>query len=166
MSFSRASNNVVTYQTVVSVANPDRRLLPSMTASFRIETARATHVARVTNAAVRFAPLNEVLAAFGEAPFTTRRGTAATAQTPSVVAAARRTMLPTGGRIDQLFGPVQKHESTGQVWRFAGNRLTPMAVRLGITDGAWTEVLDDDLHVGDQVVTNAVPARTRALGRR
>jgi hypothetical protein len=41
-----------------------------------------------------------------------------------------------------------------------------VSVRLGLTDGAWTEVLGDDLHVGDQIVVNAVPVRVSTPGRR
>ncbi|MGB0513753.1 MAG: efflux RND transporter periplasmic adaptor subunit, partial [Wenzhouxiangellaceae bacterium] len=48
--------NVVTYTVVISARNPDRRLLPGMTASIDITTGRAENVVRVENAAVRFRP--------------------------------------------------------------------------------------------------------------
>ena len=46
--------NVVTYTVVIGAANPDRRLLPGMTASIEIVTGRREDVLRVPNAAVRF----------------------------------------------------------------------------------------------------------------
>lgn len=48
--------NVVTYTVVINARNPDRRLLPGMTASIDIVTGRAENVLRVGNAAVRFRP--------------------------------------------------------------------------------------------------------------
>jgi HlyD family secretion protein len=48
--------NVVTYNAVVSAANPDAKLLPGMTAHVRAEAQRRNNVVRVPNAALRFKP--------------------------------------------------------------------------------------------------------------
>jgi len=48
--------NVVTYTVVIAARNPQRRLLPGMTASIDIVTGRREDALRVTNAAVRFRP--------------------------------------------------------------------------------------------------------------
>lgn len=48
--------NVVTYNVVVDVPNPDLALLPGMTASLRIELDVRQDVLKVPNAAVRFTP--------------------------------------------------------------------------------------------------------------
>jgi HlyD family secretion protein len=48
--------NVVTYNVVVNVANPDQRLLPGMTANVRIVTSSKPSVLKVANAALRFRP--------------------------------------------------------------------------------------------------------------
>ncbi|MEX0914669.1 MAG: efflux RND transporter periplasmic adaptor subunit [Wenzhouxiangellaceae bacterium] len=53
--------NVVTYTVVINARNPDRRLLPGMTASIDIVTGRAEDVLRVGNAAVRFRPPEALL---------------------------------------------------------------------------------------------------------
>jgi HlyD family secretion protein len=55
--------NVVTYVTVIDVPNPDGKLKPGMTASVTIEVARAENVLKVPNAALRFQPAAETLAA-------------------------------------------------------------------------------------------------------
>jgi HlyD family secretion protein len=60
--------NVVSYITVIDVPNPDLRLKPGMTATVAIELARADDVLRVPNAALRFRPDAETLAAFGAQP--------------------------------------------------------------------------------------------------
>jgi HlyD family secretion protein len=54
--------NVVTYDAVLEVANPELELRPGMTAAVRIETARADDVVRIPNAALRFIPPAEVAA--------------------------------------------------------------------------------------------------------
>lgn len=47
-------SNVVTYTVVISAANPNRMLLPGMTANVRIVTDRRDDVLKVANAALRF----------------------------------------------------------------------------------------------------------------
>src|SRR5262245_16876619 len=49
-------SNVVSYTTIIRVPNPDRTLLPGMTANVRIQTDRREDVLRVANAALRFRP--------------------------------------------------------------------------------------------------------------
>src|SRR5262249_6403618 len=48
--------NVVTYIVIVSAENPDELLLPGMTATLALVTARRDNVLRVPNAALRFHP--------------------------------------------------------------------------------------------------------------
>ena len=60
--------NVVTYQTVIDVPNPDLKLKPGMTANVNIEIARRSNVLRVPNTALRFRPTAEIFAALGQTP--------------------------------------------------------------------------------------------------
>jgi HlyD family secretion protein len=55
--------NVVDYTVVVSVPNPDGALLPGMTATVNFQTAKASSVLRIQNAALRFRPSQMMLAA-------------------------------------------------------------------------------------------------------
>ncbi len=48
--------NVVSYTTVITVPNPDRTLLPGMTANVRVQVDRREDTLRVANAALRFRP--------------------------------------------------------------------------------------------------------------
>ncbi len=60
------TQNVVTYQTIVAVANPDQRLFPGMTADVSILVAARHDVLKAPNAALRFIPPSS--AAFDVAP--------------------------------------------------------------------------------------------------
>jgi len=53
--------NVVTYTVVINAGNPERRLLPGMTASIDIVTGKRENVLRVANAAVRFRPPEDLV---------------------------------------------------------------------------------------------------------
>ena len=55
---STTTDNVVTYKTVLSVANDDLALRPGMTATARIVTAKRDNALQVPNAALRFSPPN------------------------------------------------------------------------------------------------------------
>lgn len=104
--------NVVTYDAVVSVNNPQAILLPGMTAFVNIITAQRNGVLRIPNAALRFRPAEP-----GAAP-------------------AAPPMPPNAQR----------------VYRLAGRRLAPVAVRTGISDNKYAELLGGDLTAGDPLV--------------
>lgn len=63
---STSQENVVNYRVVISVQNPDLRLLPGMTATVDFIVRRAEDVFKVANAALRFSPTPEMLAELGE----------------------------------------------------------------------------------------------------
>jgi HlyD family secretion protein len=65
-----------------------------------------------------------------------------------------RTRNPEATTIDGLFGPLPRVESTGRVWRYVDGELRPVRVRLGITDGQVTELLEGDLQPDMELVTN------------
>jgi HlyD family secretion protein len=75
--------NVVTYDVVIEVANPDLKLRPGMTANASLITAERTDVLKIPNAALRFRPPESVLketkpAATGTAQAAKTGGTNAT----------------------------------------------------------------------------------------
>ena len=43
--------------------------------------------------------------------------------------------------IDALFSPIQVEETAGRLWVMDGNELSPVEVRLGVTDGTATELV-------------------------
>ncbi|HUZ08067.1 MAG TPA: efflux RND transporter periplasmic adaptor subunit [Candidatus Paceibacterota bacterium] len=50
------TQNVVTYETIISVDNPEQKLFPGMTADVSILVAQRTNVLQIPNAALRFTP--------------------------------------------------------------------------------------------------------------
>jgi len=65
--------------------------------------------------------------------------------------------------IDALFAPLPPVESRGRVWTFVDKQLKPVDVRLGITDGTFTELLDGaSLTADSQVVTGMTGLTTGA----
>jgi HlyD family secretion protein len=76
--------NVVTYDAVIEVANPDLRLKPGMTATVTVIADRRGAVLRVPNAALRFRPVGGDAAGVATAGADTVRGDVAGVATRSV----------------------------------------------------------------------------------
>jgi hypothetical protein len=56
--------------------------------------------------------------------------------------------------IDALFGPLQRVETFGRAWQYVDKQLKPVRLRLGITDGQNTELIEGDVKEGTELVTN------------
>jgi hypothetical protein len=71
----------------------------------------------------------------------------------------------TGRTIDALFAPLPTVESRGRVWLYIDHQLKSVNLRLGITDGTYTEILGEELQPNMEVVTAVTglgPTRTTA----
>lgn len=116
----KIEQNVVTYNVVLATRNDDGRLLPGMTANVSIEVARRDDVLRVPNLALRFRPGDD--APVVDAP--------EAVDGAALSAAARSGRQPTVHLASELDGlPV----------------LVRQAIRPGITDGTFTEVLSPNV---------------------
>jgi HlyD family secretion protein len=73
------------------------------------------------------------------------------AAAPAPAVAARQNGATT---IDALFGPLPRVESNGRAWLYVDKQLKPVRLRLGISDGQNTELIEGDLQQGQEVVTN------------
>ena len=162
--------------------NPELKLKPGMTANVTVEVTRRDNVLRVANAALRFRPTAEMFAVLNQAvPAELQRNRTAGARGPADPAAARTTAQPqvvpavqrtvsnntpaqpsstvTGNAttIDALFAPLPATESRGMVWQYDANRhLQLLRLRLGATDGSYTEVLNDADVPADAAVVTAM----------
>jgi HlyD family secretion protein len=58
--------------------------------------------------------------------------------------------------IDALFAPLVVAETRGRVWMFEAKQLKSTPVRLGVSDGTFSELLEGDLKEGQEVVVNMV----------
>jgi len=153
------SSDVVIYQAVFQVPNPDLRLRPGMTAALKVKTSEADDVLRVPNAAIKLRPTREVFTALHE-PFPEAIHVAGALEglddpgAGKVESAANgMTNQPTGSIIDGLFAPRQRLATSGQVWIYESGQLKRVPVMLGITDGNWTELEDTTLKPGQPVAT-------------
>ena len=126
--------NVVTYDVVISVDNPDLKLKPGMTATVQIIIERRQNALKIPNAAMR---VRLVDADATPAPVTPTPPPA----TP-----------PPGKHITSGRTHAEKRDRTIYVMPPGGGKPAPVQVKLGITDGVYTEVTSG-LKEGDVVVT-------------
>jgi hypothetical protein len=66
--------------------------------------------------------------------------------------------------IDQLFGALPVTESRGRAWLYVGGQLKAVPLRLGITDGTYTELLSGELQAGQELVTSVTTPQAAAGG--
>jgi len=89
---------------------------------------------------------------------------------PSAASALRQKYgAPANGQtaqtIDALFPPLPTVESRGRAWLFMDHQLKPVNLRLGVTDGTYTELLSAELQPGMEVVTGVTGlGATRSTG--
>ena len=150
---STTQENVVNYTVVVEVANRDGKLLPGMTATAAFIVESANGVLRVPNAALRYRPSETMLA-------TAIRDTVLQADTtvarpvPAIEGRAGR------GASVATSAPVLRR---GELWSVEeGGQLHSHAVRLGLTDGSFTEVRGPGVTEGMQVVAAALTGESAA----
>lgn len=131
------TSNVVTYNVVIAVDNPEQILLPGMTAYVTIAVAERGDALLVPNAALRFRPQ--------DAP-------AAPAQAAGAAAGAAEGERRRGG---SGAGPRRERagdSTAGTVYVLEGGQVRAVRLRLGITDTRSTEVLAGELQPGDAVL--------------
>jgi HlyD family secretion protein len=136
--------NVVTYLVVVSTDNFDGKLLPYMTANLDFEIDRHPNALRVPNAALRWQPAPQQVAPDVRADFVKSMKAASGASSGGAPAGGAP-----GGK------PPEKEKDghdRGRVWIEDGQFVRPIKVRIGLSDGAMTEITGGDLEEGTPVV--------------
>jgi len=124
--------NVVTYDAVIDVDNPELRLKPGMTANVTFVYAEKADVLRVPNAALRFRPAPE----------------------PGARAEGR----PTGASPASATGDQEGRA----VYVLRAGEPVRVPLRTGVSDGTRTEIVSGELAVGDTVITDARTGIDRA----
>ena len=128
-------NNVVTYDAVIGVTNADYKLKPGMTANVSIIVAQREDVLRLSNAALRFRPPDNVTVLTNLVADTTQTNAITAAKVP------HKTKVNRGVRTVYIVAGDEHNPA-----------LKPVQIKTGITDGIFTEVTDG-LKEGDQVVS-------------
>jgi HlyD family secretion protein len=145
------TQNVVTYTVVVDTPNVDPnnkdkpgKLLPYLTANLQFRVGERNDALHVPNAALRYRPAaDRVAPEYRDAYLATRQRRAVVAELKAGKAAK---------------------QNRGTVWVENGDFLEPVKVRLGLTDGNVTEileVLDGDLPEGAEVVTGELQVQSQ-----
>jgi HlyD family secretion protein len=116
------TQNVITYDVVVAVDNPDLKLFPGMTANVRILTAEHDAVLKIPNSALRYRP-----------------AVAPTARDAVHAAAPGRQTIYV---LDEQ------------------GKARPVQVKLGLTDGTFTEIQSGDIREGEEVVVGVAGKAT------
>jgi len=130
---AQTTEGVVTYKTLLDVANDDLSLRPGMTATAEIATANLSGVLRVPNAALRFTPT-----AAKSAP----SGSFVSSLLPS------RPMPPKSVKEN-----TNSHNRTRTVWLLRDQLPVQVEIVVGLSDGHTTQVVSGDLQAGDLVIT-------------
>jgi HlyD family secretion protein len=161
--------NVVTYNVVIDVSNPDQKLKPGMTANLTMTIDERNGVLKVPNAALRYTPQSASGGSNGtrrnRAAGNTGEGTAqgAESQQPQNVNAAGESGAAgergaqRGGPGERNFAPATAPVLAGQtrvVW-VLGSDGQPQRrrIKVGLTDGISTEIVDGNLQEGETVIT-------------
>ncbi|MQA91637.1 MAG: efflux RND transporter periplasmic adaptor subunit [Gemmatimonas sp.] len=173
---STTNENVVSYTAVVTVQNPDLRLLPGMTAVVDFIAKQAKNVLMVPNAALRFTPTEEMLEEIGDSMLPGGRMIVSPGEgdvTPEMQAriAERGGAGMGAGGLGQGGPPspemrermANRRTSGGQppggtgggfaaLWYLQDGQLGVAPVRIGISDGVSTEISGPGLEEGMQVI--------------
>ncbi|HEY4222655.1 MAG TPA: efflux RND transporter periplasmic adaptor subunit [Myxococcota bacterium] len=129
-------SNVVTYDVIIDVDNPELRLRPGMTANASFTVATKENALRIPNAALRF-------------------------KAPKSFAGGGDKKRDTGAGQRPKDAPPKDHEATREVWVMRADKPASTMIRTGLSDGSFTEVVSGDLKEGDDVVTDAVDASAK-----
>lgn len=129
------TQNVVTYDVVITVDNKDLLLKPGMTANVAIQIEKVPNAVRIPNAALRYRP----------------------AQPRKAEDRKTEDRKP-----DDRKG---KGAGTTSVYTIGKDgKPAPVAVRLGVTDGSYTQLLAGNLKEGDLLVTGETQKKTNGAG--
>jgi HlyD family secretion protein len=129
--------NVVTYDAVVGVDNPDFLLKPGMTATVSIVTAQRNNVERVPDQALRF--------------------------TPNGLSSAEPARTPQSAEPESAAAAASGHAAN--VWVLRQERPVAVPIRVGLDDGTYSEVLSGELKPADRVIIGEQRAGAGAPAR-
>ena len=150
------NQGVVNYMAIVDVDNHDLKLRPGMTANAEVVTAQRTNIVRLPNAALRFRPPEGVVSA------SLPEAQAGAADSPTVPpsgsrqeagrGAQRESRGPGGGRRGVQAADTETPIQTVYGLDAAGG-LRVIQVKVGISDGTWTEIIGERPAEGERIVT-------------
>ena len=169
------TNNVVTYVVILSAPNPDKKLMPGMTASAVIYIEEKDNTLILPGKAIRFAPNAEYLLKMNNPDHSSVAGrNTAMAGVPDKGKEVYASVVGTNGESSGSAGPDQykgeSKQSINNVWlKDEIGRIKSVPIKTGINNGFNIEVLSG-LKEGDEVIISMddgsiiVPAVTQRRG--
>jgi HlyD family secretion protein len=142
--------NVVTYTVVVEAPNPERKLLPGMTATLSFHISRHSDVLRIPNAALRFYPKVEQVREEdrpileGGEDDTRRKKDEGEVET-------------TRSAQDRV--KASRNRNLRHVWAEDGDFLRAIQITTGISDNQQTQLIAGELKDGEELVTGVHASR-------
>ncbi len=140
--------NVVTYQVVVRAKNPDRKLLPGMTANLSFHIAKHENALRIPNAALRFYPRPEQVRKADR-----KLLEEGIAQSESNEEIAETDAQPSASQK----ATAAQERNRRHVWVVEGDFLRAVEVTTGMSDYEYMELVDGNLKEGQKVVVPGKP---------
>jgi HlyD family secretion protein len=176
---SNVVQNVVTYNAMIDVSNPQLKLFPGMTANVKILVDKAENVLKIPNSALRFKPnlsdqeMETAYKAAGEEKYYSQlRARNSKSAAPTMPASEMQMSFATNranannrsdssGRTGGTQGPNSDtlanrsaHARRAALWVLGADKsLQPVVVTLGLTDGVQTEIEPGKLKEGDKIIT-------------
>ena len=158
-----SAQNVVTYNVVIDVANPEQKLKPGMTANLTITIDERANVVKVPNAALRFTPQLSAgertrSRAGGTSNQNSQRAARQGQNAGNTGNAAGEGAAGAGNpneqqRVTPPTSPVLAGQ-TRRVWVMGQDgKPQPRRITVGLTDGTSTEVTGGELREGEIVIT-------------
>jgi HlyD family secretion protein len=145
--------NVVTYNVVINVSNPEQKLKPGMTANLTVTIDERNNVLKAPNSALRFTPLD----ANGQKISAAGNSGQGRAQSANVNAgASSKGSDNTQQSGESKFAPASAPVLEGQtraIWVLgADGQPQARRIKVGLTDGISTEVVAGNLQEGEMVI--------------
>jgi HlyD family secretion protein len=164
------TNNVVTYVVILSAPNPDKKLMPGMTASATIYVEEKNNTLVLSGKAVRFTPDKAYLMKMFEKMRSNGTMPKMPAGAPTGVAGSPQNMA--GGQTVQgmpaagaAFGNAVTDPKTKTVWtKDEKMGLRPNVVKIGIDNGSSVEILSG-LKEGDEVIVSIGSKDTKTTAK-
>jgi HlyD family secretion protein len=129
-----STSNVITYTVIVKAENPDKKLMPGMTANITVIVEKNDSALIIPSKALRFKPDSLELKAYFETLPPDKR------PNPEERKTHRDSRKP-----DEAF------QNISRVWIKNGELIHPVKIKVGINDGSNTEVING-LNEGDEVI--------------
>jgi HlyD family secretion protein len=165
--------NVVTYNVVIDVSNPEQKLKPGMTANLTVTIDERNDVLKVPNSALRFTPQTTDAAqprsGNGNGGQRRQRQNADGAQQNGAAQQPDAANAQQQNNARAQFARPTEPVLPGQMRRVwvlgADGKPESRRIKIGLSDGSSTEVVEGDLREGDVVVTGQNVAASSTSSR-